>query len=302
MAFIAWHPIFKHPLPEKHRFPMMKYELLHGQLLYEGVAEISDFFRPNALDKKHAQNVHTSDYLERLFALKLDDKEVRRSGFPLTEQLIDRELHIAQGTVTAAEAALKTGIGFNIAGGTHHAGSNWAEGFCLLNDQAVAAKYLLNNHEAINQILIVDLDVHQGNGTAEIFENEDRVFTFSMHGKHNFPFKKETSDLDMGLPDGTEGPEYLAVLKKQIGHLFSSVKPDFVFYQAGADVLETDRMGRLKLNRLDCRDRDRLVFEACKNVGVPVQISMGGGYSEDIKKIVTVHCQTFKEGIQAILY
>lgn len=302
MPFIAWHPIFKHSLPEGHRFPMMKYELLHDKLLYTGVAEGNDFFQPDYLDIKYLEGVHSKEYVQRLLALELNDEEVRRSGFPLTDQLVSRELHIAQGTVTAAEKALKTGIGFNVAGGTHHAGSDWAEGFCLLNDQAIAARYLLDHHSDINQILIVDLDVHQGNGTAEIFEDEEHVFTFSMHGERNFPFKKETSDLDVGLPDGTSGPEYLSVLEEQVDGLFTTVQPDFVFYQAGADVLKTDKMGRLKLNKLDCRDRDQLVFETCKESKIPVQISMGGGYSEDIKKIVSVHCQTFKEGIRSILY
>lgn len=301
MAFIAWHPIFKLPLPEGHRFPMLKYELLHDQLLYEVIVEEDDFFRPPLLDVKLLEGVHCRSYWKRLLALDLDVAEVRRIGFPLSKELVDRELRIAQGTVTAAERALKTGIGFNIAGGTHHAGSNWGEGFCMLNDQAIAARYLLNHYE-IKRILIIDLDVHQGNGTAEIFEHEERVFTFSMHGEHNFPFKKEKSDLDIGLPDGTDGFEYLFVLKQNMDHLLKTIHPDFVFYQAGADVLGTDKMGRLKLTREDCRERDRMIFDFCKKLEVPVQISMGGGYSERIKDIVDVHCQTFKEGISTILY
>lgn len=300
--FIAWDSIFKHPLPENHRFPMLKYELLHDKLLYAGVVDESDYFSPDPLDPELLEEVHTKEYVRRLLALELNDKEIRRSGFPLSEQLLARELHIAQGTVTAAETALQSGIGFNIAGGTHHAGSDWAEGFCLLNDQAIAARYLVNYHDGINQILIIDLDVHQGNGTAEIFEEEERVFTFSMHGERNFPFKKETSDLDVGLPDGTGGTKYLSVLKAHVNNLFTGVQPDFVFYQAGADVLMSDKMGRLKLSQMDCRERDRVVFEACKKFGVPVQVSMGGGYSEDIKKIVNVHTQTFKRGMDAILY
>lgn len=301
MSFIAWHPVFNHPLPEGHRFPMLKYELLHDQLLYEGVVSEKDFFQPPPLNENTLKGVHCKKYWQRLLTLRLTKNEIRRIGFPLSKKLIERELRIAQGTVTAAEIALKTGIGFNIAGGTHHAGSDWGEGFCLLNDQAIAARHLLN-HEELKQILIIDLDVHQGNGTAEIFEREKKIFTFSIHGKNNFPFKKERSDLDIGLPDETSGREYLPVLEQNLDHLFKTLQPGFVFYQAGADVLKSDKMGKLKLTKEDCRERDRLVFNFCRNKKIPVQVSMGGGYSERIKDIVDVHCQTFKEGISAILY
>lgn len=299
MSFIAWHPIFKLPLPEGHRFPMLKYELLHDQLLYEGVVAEKDYFRPSLLDTGLLEGVHCKSYWERILRADLDPKEMRRIGFPWSEDLVEREFRIMEGTVGAALAALDTGIGFNIAGGTHHAGSNWGEGFCLLNDQAIAARYLLAQ-EKVAQILIVDLDVHQGNGTAEIFEQEKRVFTFSMHGENNFPFKKEKSDLDVGLPDETDGAAYLPILQRTLDHLFTTLNPDFVFYQAGADVLKTDRMGKLKLTREDCRARDRMVFDCCKRRKVPIQVSMGGGYSKSIGDIVDVHCQTFKEGLASI--
>ncbi|TAM97203.1 MAG: histone deacetylase [Chitinophagaceae bacterium] len=299
MPFIAWHPIFNFPLPEGHRFPMLKYELLHDQLLYEGVVKEDAYFIPEMLDEKYIAPVHKEEYFRRLLTLQLSRQEILKIGFPLSQKLVERELRIAQGTVTAAECALKTGIGFNIAGGTHHAGSNWGEGFCLLNDQAIAAQYMLD-HYNIRQILMIDLDVHQGNGTAEIFTREKRVFTFSMHGKNNFPFKKEKSDLDTGLSDGTDGTQYLAILKQQLDHLFKMLHPGFVFYQAGADVLETDQMGKLKLTIADCKERDRIVFNHCKELKIPVQVSMGGGYSKNIKNILDVHCQTFKEGISAI--
>jgi acetoin utilization deacetylase AcuC-like enzyme len=301
MAFIAWHPLFKLSLPEGHRFPMQKYALLHDQLLNEGLVEEKDFFQASLLDKKHLKDVHRKYYWQKLLTLELTERDERRLGLPLSEHLIERELRIVQGTLSSAETALETGIGFTIAGGTHHAGSDWGEGFCLLNDQAVAARYLLTHHN-IDQILIVDLDVHQGNGTAEIFEDEEQVFTFSMHGKNNFPFKKEQSDLDVGLEDGTKGPEYLPVLEEKLEHLFTALRPDFVFYQAGTDVLQTDKLGRLSLTEEDCRERDRLVFSFCKNWETPVQVSMGGGYSEEIKDIVNAHCHTYREGISAILY
>src|SRR5699024_5645849 len=301
MPFIAWHPNFKLPLPAKHRFPMIKYELLHDKLLYTGIAAQNDFYTPKSLDTSLLNSVHSKSYWERLLALDLNEDEIRRSGFPLSKQLLSRELHIAQGTLRSALTALETGIGFNVAGGTHHAGSNWAEGFCLLNDQAIAARYLLNQH-SINKILIIDLDVHQGNGTAEIFRRDKRIFTFSMHGANNFTFRKKESDLDVGLPDDTECSSYLYILKQHINYLMPTVQPDFVFYQAGADVLHSDKMGRLNLSQMDCKERDRMVFEACKALNIPVQVSMGGGYSEDIKKTVSVHCQTFEEGINTLRY
>lgn len=300
MPFIAWHPIFNFPLPEGHRFPMLKYELLHDQLLYEGVVKEDAYFTPEMLDEKYIAPVHKEAYFKRLLTLQLSRQEIRRIGFPLSQKLVERELRIAQGTVTAAECALKTGIGFNIAGGTHHAGSNWGEGFCLLNDLAIAARYMLDRHN-IHQILIIDLDVHQGNGTAEIFRQEKRVFTFSMHGKNNFPFKKEKSDMDIGLEDGTTGDEYLRDLKNNLDFLFKKIQPDFVFFQAGVDVLGSDKMGKMKLTIEDCKVRDQTVFAYCKNYHTPVQVSMGGGYSPSIKDIVDTHCNTFKEGISAIL-
>ena len=189
MLFIAYHPIYQLPLPEGHRFPMEKYDLLPKQLLYEGTCSQADFFRPNAIDFQSIEQVHCPDYLERLTNLQLDRKEVRKIGFPLSQQLIDREIIIAGGTVEGAKRGLKTGIAMNIAGGTHHAFSDRGEAFCLLNDQAIAAQYLLD-HQLAKKILIVDLDVHQGNGTAEIFKDNPAVFTFSMHGAKNYPFQK----------------------------------------------------------------------------------------------------------------
>ena len=182
---IAFHPIYKHPLPEGHRFPMLKYELLPEQLLHEGTAQSSDFFEPEICDLKHVLAVHQKEYVNNLLNLTLDPKLARKIGFPLSKELIERELRIAQGTISGCDFALQNGISFNIAGGTHHAFSDKGEAFCMLNDQAIGAKYLLDNNLA-KRILIIDLDVHQGNGTAEIFSKNDKVFTFSMHGKNNF--------------------------------------------------------------------------------------------------------------------
>ncbi len=301
LPFIAWHPIFKYPLPEGHRFPMMKYELLPRQLLWEGVVTEADFFNPGPIHRLYLEGIHKNEYLDKLLSLSLSPKEIRRIGFPLSQRLIERELRIAKGTIEAAKAAIKRGIGFNIAGGTHHAGTNWGEGFCMLNDQAIAAGYLLH-HTNYKQILILDLDVHQGNGTADIFKNEPRVFTFSMHGQNNFPFKKEQSDWDVGLPDDMMGKDYLQMLSEKLEELPNRVQPEFIFFQSGVDVLNTDKMGKLGLTIEDCRERDQLVFEFCKKWHLPVQVSMGGGYSDQVRHIVNAHCNTYKEGIARLLH
>ncbi|MET4080424.1 acetoin utilization deacetylase AcuC-like enzyme [Pedobacter sp. UYP30] len=290
---IAWNPIYAHPLPEGHRFPMLKYELIPAQLLHEGVITQNNLFSPDLLDEEFLLTTHCKSYWEDLKNLTLPPKEQRKIGFPLTEKLVERELRIAQGTIDGALSALDNGVAFNVAGGTHHAGSDWGEGFCMLNDQAICANYLLDKNLA-SKILIIDLDVHQGNGTAEIFENEPRVFTFSMHGENNFPFKKEKSSLDIALRDGVADEEYLEILDRTLRQLFEQEKPDFVFYLAGVDVLDSDKLGKLSLTKQGCALRDKLVLSACKSKKIPVQISMGGGYSEDVEQIVDAHCNTYR--------
>jgi acetoin utilization deacetylase AcuC-like enzyme len=272
---------------------MLKYELIPEQLLHEGLINFDSFFSPGKLDEDTILKTHEQNYWERLRDLRLSDAEIRRAGFPLTASLIEREIRIARGTIDGSIYALEHGIAFNIAGGTHHAGTDWAEGFCLLNDQAIAANYLLNNFLA-SRILIIDLDVHQGNGTAEIFKNEPRVFTFSIHAEKNFPFRKERSDLDIGLQDGTSDNEYLNLLTKNLKIVIESFKPDFIFYLAGVDVLATDKLGKLNLSRDGCKQRDRMVLSYCRSLKIPVQVSMGGGYSPKITDIIEAHCNTFR--------
>ena len=293
MLKIAYDPIYAHPLPEGHRFPMLKYELIPEQLLHEGVITSENLFSPEPLDEEIILWTHDKDYWEQLRDLTLPAKEIRRIGFPLSAQLVERETRIAKGTIDGCHFAFQYGIAFNVAGGTHHAGTNWGEGFCLLNDQAIASNYLLNNKLA-SSILIIDLDVHQGNGTAQIFENEPRVFTFSIHGANNFPYRKEMSDLDIALPDGIGDEEYLDILKRTLPQLIDQQKPDFIFYLSGVDVLKTDKLGKLALSMEACRERDRFVLEQCKNRQISVQVSMGGGYSTDIKDIVEAHCNTYR--------
>ena len=293
MIPIAFHPIFKHPLPEGHRFPMLKYELLPQQLLHEGTAISTDFFEPELCDLAKVFAVHTKEYVNDLIHLKLDAKAIRKIGFPLSAELVERELRIAQGTIIGAEKAFETKVAFNIAGGTHHAFSDRGEAFCMLNDQAIASQYLLDKKLA-KKILIIDLDVHQGNGTAEIFQNNIKVFTFSTHGKSNYPFKKELSDLDIAFDDNTTDDVFLSTIQKVIPKLIEQQKPDFIFYLAGVDILATDKLGKLGCTLNGCKNRDEIVFENCHNYQIPVQVSMGGGYSPEIKTIIEAHSNTFR--------
>jgi len=290
---IAFHPSYQLPLPEKHRFPMEKYDLLPRQLMHEGTCTEADFFVPKKLDLSIINRVHTTQYIDKLTKLNLNKSETRKIGFPLSNELIEREILIAGGTVEGALKALDTGIAMNIAGGTHHAYSEHGEAFCLFNDQAIAAQFLLD-HKLANKILIVDLDVHQGNGTAEIFRNNTDVFTFSMHGNKNYPFHKEVSDLDIALDDGTTDDYFLNSLKDSLPQLIEKINPEFVFYLCGVDVLETDKLGRLNLTLSGCKQRDIYVLELCNKLKIPIQCSMGGGYSKDIKIIVDAHANTFR--------
>jgi acetoin utilization deacetylase AcuC-like enzyme len=293
MLKIAFDPIYAHPLPEGHRFPMLKYELIPGQLLHEGLISKANLFSPGPMAEELIVATHDQNYWGQLRDLTLSSQEQRRIGFPLSACLVEREIRIGQGTIDGCNYAMRYGIAFNVAGGTHHAGSNWGEGFCLLNDQAMAANYLLNNKLA-KSILIIDLDVHQGNGTAQIFEHEPRVFTFSMHGANNFPYRKEKSDLDIPLDDGTNGETYLKILEHTLPQLIKQHQPDFIFYLAGVDVLASDKLGKLALTKEDCRKRDEFVLRQAKVNNIPVQVSMGGGYSPQIKDIVEAHCNTYR--------
>lgn len=293
MLKVAWAPSYVLPLPPNHRFPMSKYEILPQQLLYEGTIQQSDLFEPQPLAEAAIVKTHAPDYWHRLKNLQLAPKEVRRTGFPLTRELVLREITIAQGTIDCAMFALQHGVSMNIAGGTHHAFTNRGEGFCLLNDIAIAAHYLLD-HQKAKKILVVDLDVHQGNGTAEIFRGDDRVFTFSMHGANNYPLHKEVSDLDIGLPDYTNDAFYLKTLESNLNNLLESVQPDFIFFQSGVDILDTDKLGKLSVTREGCKQRDRIVLTAAKQNHIPLVASMGGGYSPNFKDIIEAHANTYR--------
>jgi acetoin utilization deacetylase AcuC-like enzyme len=290
---IAWDPIYSHPLPEGHRFPMTKYELIPGQLLYEGTISQQNIFPPNPCPDNIILLTHTKEYLDKLVNQTLSPREQRQIGFPQSPELTERELIITQGTIDCCAHAFENGVAMNVAGGTHHAFADRGEGFCLLNDFAVAANYLLKYRNA-KKLLVIDLDVHQGNGTASIFRNADPVFTFSMHGRNNYPFKKERSSLDVELEDGIGDDDYLHLLRDSLDRVFSQVTPDLVFYLSGVDILFTDKFGKLKISMKGCAQRDEIVFSELKSRNIPCVVAMGGGYSADVKTIVEAHCNTFR--------
>jgi len=273
---------------------MEKYDLIPRQLVYEGIVSETQIVSPIQVDLGLVAQVHDTDYLHRLYNGLLTPREQRVSGFVHSPLLIERELVIMEGTRLAAEYAYENkSIGFNVAGGTHHAFTNRAEGFCLLNDQAIAAQWLLNETN-VKKILIIDLDVHQGNGTAEIFQNRPEVFTFSMHGRNNYPLQKEISDMDVPLEDGCDDATFLDLLKISLQQIENQFSPDFIFYQCGVDILATDALGKLGVTQQGCLERDRMVFEFAKKLDVPVVCSMGGGYSKDIRHIVDAHVNTYR--------
>lgn len=290
---IAWSPIYALDLPEGHRFPMAKYNLLPEQLIYEGTLLPSQLFSPRDYPEAVITRVHCENYWTRLKTLSLTKQEIRKTGFPLTHELVERERQIMFGTIDCALCAIESGISLNIAGGTHHAFYDRGEGFCLLNDQCIAAQYLLDKGLA-RQILVIDLDVHQGNGTASLMGSHKQVYTFSMHGASNYPLQKERSHWDIGLKDGAGDVAYLQQLKTALAWFADNLKPDHIFYQCGVDVLATDKLGRLALTIQGCKERDRMVLEWANERDIPITCSMGGGYSERIADIIEAHANTFR--------
>ena len=293
MLKIAFHKSYIHPLEENHRFPMIKYELIPEQLLIEKTCTESNFFKPEIIDTELVLKTHQEEYFNRLKGLKLSNKEVREIGFPLSKELVERELIISQGTIDCVHFSSEHGVSMNIAGGTHHAFYDRGEAFCMLNDQAIAANYIIEEG-LFKKILIIDLDVHQGNGTASLFSSNPNVYTLSFHGKKNYPFRKEKSDLDIELDDNTNDNEYLKLLKEIVPKVIDQFEPEFIFYLSGVDVLENDKLGRLSLTIDGCKERDRFILEICKNNSIPVQVSMGGGYSVILKNIIEAHSNTFR--------
>ena len=294
MLKIAFDKDYIHPLEKNHRFPMVKYELIPEQLLREGSCSSDNFFIPGIASKNEIIITHESKYYDKLSTLSLSKKEERPIGFPMSKELILREKKIVKGTIECCNFSIDNGVAMNIAGGTHHAFYDRGEAFCILNDQSIAANVLLNEKKGINKILIVDLDVHQGNGTASLFRGREDVFTLSFHGKNNYPFRKEKSDFDYDFDDHTDDYFYLDKLRKYLPEIIDSFEPDFIFYLSGVDILKNDKLGKLGLSIEGCKERDRFVLETCKKNNIPLQISMGGGYSSNLRDIIEAHSNTFR--------
>lgn len=280
---------------------MQKYALLKDQILHEGIVAASHFFEPTIMPESDILRAHDAEYWHRTLNGLWTRQEERRSGFPWSAAMVERERVIMQGTLDCAKRALRSGtVAMNIAGGTHHAYADRAEGFCILNDFGIAALHLLNS-EDVSHMLIVDCDVHQGNGSAVMLADESRVTTFSMHGASNYPMHKETSDVDVALPDGTSDDDYLEILDGHLRQLIPThgTQPDLVMYQCGVDVLHTDKLGKLGLTMSGCAERDRMVFERCSAHDIPVVCAMGGGYSPNVNTVVQAHVNTFRAALDA---
>ena len=288
-AFYSDH--FVLPLPEGHRFPMAKYSRLRERVVADGSVPPERLFEAPAASWDDIRLVHTPDYVDAVATGTLPREAQRRIGFPWSLGMVERSRRSVGATIAAARAAREDGIAVNLAGGTHHSFADRGEGYCVFNDVAVGARVLQRDH-AVHRIAVIDCDVHQGNGTAAIFQHDRSVFTFSMHGAQNFPFRKEMSDLDVNLADGTTDSEYLELLSRHLDDVFRSHQPEFAFYLAGADPYEGDRLGRLKLTVAGLRARDEIVLGRCRGGNVPVAISMSGGYAPDVDAIVTIHANT----------
>ncbi len=282
---------FVFPLPENHRFPMRKYRRLRERIESHAIGQRVQLLEAPRASDDELLLVHARDYLEKLIAGQLSSIEEKRIGFPWSHELVERSRRSTGATIGAAHSAMEDGVAANLAGGTHHAFADFGHGFCVFNDVAVAIR-VLQRDQAVNSALVIDCDVHQGNGTAAIFDGDSTVFTFSMHGARNYPFRKHEGDLDIALPDGTADQQYLDQLKAAIDEQLPWKSTDCVFYLAGADPFQRDRLGRLKLTQAGLAQRDQLVMDACLDRQLPLVIVMAGGYADDIEQIVDIHLQT----------
>ncbi|MBI4737156.1 MAG: histone deacetylase [candidate division NC10 bacterium] len=280
-------------LPPHHTFPIQKYRLIREQLVAEGTLSPEELLEPTLVAPQDVRLVHTADYWERLISGTLNPSAVRRMGLPWSEALVRRTRASVQGTLTAARIAIRERIAVNLAGGTHHAFPDRGEGYCVLNDVAIAIR-CLQRDAWMQRMAILDCDVHQGNGSAAIFAAEPDVFTFSIHGANNYPLNKVPGSLDIPLPDGTGDDAYLAALEQAVPKILTEFRPGLVFYIAGADPHEGDRLGRLRLTHQGLRRRDEFVLRACRDAGIPVAVTLGGGYGQDIRDTVEAHCGTIR--------
>ena len=292
MSFTLWSPArYPLPLPEGHRFPAEKYALLHDRIVAEGVVSASRILNPDAASDTLLRLVHTTDYVERMTCGALTLPEERRLGLPWSAGLVERSRRTVGGTIAAARHALVHGVAMNLAGGTHHAFPDHGEGFCVFNDVAITIR-LLQREGLIRRAAVVDLDVHQGNGTHAVFGGDQSVFTFSMHGAKNYPFEKVPGSLDIELPDATGDETYLSHLSDALPRVLHASQPDLAFYLAGADPHEGDRLGRMKLSFAGLERRDVMVIQACREVGIPIVAMIAGGYGRDIADSIRVHVAT----------
>ncbi len=299
MLSVVHHPAYRAEIPEGHRFPMGKYSALARVLLREGIVREGGFIEPDVASFDLVTAAHAPDYVQAVFDANLSREAERRIGLPMTPSVSLRARAATAGTLLAARLALANGIACNTAGGSHHAARDYGAGFCTFNDVAVAAAVLLAEG-AVDRILVVDCDVHQGDGTAFIFENDPRVFTFSMHGEKNYPVRRAASDLDIDLPDRMEDEDYLAVLEDTLPGLLSRTRPDLVFYNAGVDPHRDDRLGRLALTDEGLARRDAYVIETCLRQGRPVTGVIGGGYDHDVERLARRHAHLHRAAAAAI--
>ena len=281
------------PLPEGHRFPMVKYSMMRERVARDGICGPGELRTPRAVRDEEILRAHEPHYLKRVVSGTLTEKEMRRIGFPWSEKMVERSRRASGGTLEACLAALDEGFAANLAGGTHHAFSDRGEGYCVFNDSAIAAR-AVQAAGLVERVVVIDTDVHQGNGTAAILRKDRTVFTFSIHGAKNFPFHKEESDLDAPLPDGADDTEFLATLEQGLETALDTAPAGLAIYLAGADAFEGDRLGRLSVTKPGLAERDRLVLEACKERGIPVAITMAGGYAHNVEETVDVHFQSIR--------
>jgi acetoin utilization deacetylase AcuC-like enzyme len=280
-------------LPENHTFPIIKYAEICNRLVQEGTLTAEQISEPALATRDEILLVHTTDYYDRFVAGNLTERELRRLGLPYSQALVRRSHFSVAGTIHAARAALQEGVSANLGGGTHHAFSDHGEGFCVFNDIAVAIN-LLRAEERIHRAAVIDCDVHQGNGTAAIFANDPEVFTLSLHGEKNYPLIKQQSTVDVGFADNTEDEEYLYQLEQNLAPVLDRFRPDIVFYQAGVDPLNRDRLGRLALTHEGLMRRDAMVFKACRERSLPCVITLGGGYGKNVLDTIEAHCNTIR--------
>ncbi|MBW4653231.1 MAG: histone deacetylase [Kaiparowitsia implicata GSE-PSE-MK54-09C] len=285
---LVYHADYEAPLPLGHRFPMQKFRALYERLLHDGVAQLAQFYEPDPLPRNWIEWVHTPEYVRHYCDGTLDPKAMRRIGLPWSPALVNRTCIAVSGTILTAQLALQHGLACNTAGGTHHAFPSYGSGFCIFNDLAIAARAVQKLGLA-QRVLVVDLDVHQGDGTAFIFRGDPSVVTFSMHCDVNFPNQKQQSDLDVALPEGMEDGDYLRTLAHYLPDLLTQIKPDLVLYDAGVDVHGGDRLGKLALTDIGLLRRDMQVLETCAGLGFPVACVIGGGYADDFDALVYRH-------------